>query len=88
MSDHSRPHSRRGGIEGKICVTCGAWKPLLAFAMNRRESDGLCSHCRECHNAIDAKFRAKRRRLGKTKPPAFHEVHVTPVGGKSDPGEF
>jgi len=84
VGSHSRPHSRRGGIEGKVCVTCGEWKPLLAFAVHRKEFDGISYHCRECHNTINAKHYAKKRRLGKTRPPAFAEVPVTPVGGKGE----
>ncbi|MFN2490814.1 MAG: hypothetical protein ABR529_13995 [Actinomycetota bacterium] len=48
----------------KRCRKCGEEKPLGAFGVQRRASDGLNGTCRECVNAYH-----RRRNGGSGKPP-------------------
>ncbi len=35
--------------QAKVCVRCGRSKPAAEFYSDKRASDGLRSHCKECH---------------------------------------
>lgn len=45
----SAPHEPRC-TGTKRCMKCGETKPALAFPVEKRNSDGLYSYCRDCHN--------------------------------------
>lgn len=43
---------------GKTCTVCKVWKPLEAFAQDRRRKSGKAARCKACHNE---KARQQRR---------------------------
>lgn len=44
----------------KKCRVCGRELPLTAFSKNRRERDGLNNRCRECDNAYQRAYKARK----------------------------
>lgn len=44
----------------KKCRVCGRELPLTAFSKNRRERDGLCNRCKECDNAYQRAYKARK----------------------------
>lgn len=45
----------------KRCTRCSSTKPLVEFAVNRRNADGRQPHCRECDRERVRRYRAKNR---------------------------
>jgi hypothetical protein len=52
--------------EGRICHTCGAWKPWKCFGRDLRKENGKASNCFECNN-----WRTVRLYFGITKDEYF-----------------
>jgi len=46
-------------METKLCRSCGAHKSRADFYPHAKAKDGLQSHCKKCHAAINEKYRAK-----------------------------
>lgn len=44
----------------KKCRVCGRELPLTAFSKNRRERDGLNRRCKECDNAYQRAYNARK----------------------------
>lgn len=53
------PHSKRKGIEGKVCQECGEWHPLSAFHRALANADGLRHRCRQCSRELAKEWRSE-----------------------------
>ena len=54
------------GVEGKICSTCDAWKPLSDFPAHRTHGPsqgGRHCRCLECHRVAARKKRLREKAL-------------------------
>ncbi len=45
----------------KFCTKCGNLKPLSEFYKDKRNTDGLKSQCKTCHNSYKPLWRAKKK---------------------------
>lgn len=45
----------------KFCKRCKKTKPVAAFAVNRRKSDGLQTYCKGCKKDMDAAYYAANK---------------------------
>src|SRR6266581_3278428 len=64
------------GFEGssimeKRCSKCKEMLPIESFGKDKRHSDGLKSHCRQCLREYQAKYNASHREHYRT----YHKLH-------------
>lgn len=45
----------------KVCKNCNSYLPIASFRANSRNSDGVNSHCKECHSINTAKTQPARQ---------------------------
>lgn len=61
-----RMHRVVHGVEGKVCCTCGTWRPLDAFTTRNTHWDGKRLDCADCVR----EGRRKRRKTSRAPPAA------------------
>lgn len=74
-----RPKQSEEGILVKICVLCGAEKPLDAFGKRQGPSDGRSKKCKDCVNKLSrekypekAEIHCKRQKQSRKDNPIAH----------------
>jgi 5-methylcytosine-specific restriction endonuclease McrA len=63
------------GEAGKVCTTCGEWRPVERFRTRLLSRDGYDSICRECCNAASRAWRAKNKDRVAELNREFYESH-------------
>ena len=70
-----RLHRTIHGVTGKVCCTCGVWRPLDAFTTEHKHWDGKRRNCADC--VRDGK-RKRRKTEGRASPAAADPSDVQP----------
>lgn len=60
----------------KKCRECGRELPLTAFGKQRGNPDGLHTRCKECENAYQRAYNARKKAEKQPTPPYFGESRI------------